>query len=182
MSKKVLGFVGSPRKDGNTDALVDAILSGAESAGARIEKIHLADLDIANCCECSICHSGGPKTCSIKDDMIGLAEKMQGADVLIFGTPVFWWGPSGIFKAFMDRWYGFDLGFAEKKIIFAYPSGDPDEYVARFLRGMFEASLDYMDTKAFAYVPAAGAHDPGDLEKMTGVVANAKQIGADSVK
>jgi len=182
MSKKVLGFVGSPRKNGNTDILVDVILEGAKSAGAEIEKVFLADMDIANCKECLMCHSGGPKVCSIKDDMIGIAEKMQEADVLVFGTPIFWWGPTGIFKTFMDRWYGFDLGFPDKKLIFAYPSGDPDVYVARFLRGMFEASLDYMDTKAFAYVPAAGAHDPGDVCKMADVVEYAKQVGADSVK
>ena len=182
MSKKVLAIVGSPRKNGNTDLLLNVILDGAKSAGAQTEKIYLADFSIENCRECLHCHSGGAKVCAINDDMAGIAEKMREADVLVFGTPIFWWGPTGAFKTFMDRWYGYELGFPEKKLIFAYPSGDPDVYVSRFLRGIFEASLDYMGTKAFAFVPAAGAHDPGDVNNMTDVLENAKQVGYDSVK
>ncbi len=182
MGKKVLGIVGSPRKNGNTDDLIDVILESAGSEGAGTEKIYLKDLQIENCQECLHCHEVDPKICAIKDDMEGLVRKMNAADVWVLGTPIFWWGPSGIFKTFVDRWYGYDIDFKTKKIIFAYASGDPDEQVARYFRGMMEEALGYEGTEAFAFVHAGGASDKGDLKKLDRVVECAKKIGADCLK
>ncbi|MCY3412832.1 MAG: flavodoxin family protein [Candidatus Heimdallarchaeota archaeon] len=65
---KVLGIVGSPRKGGNTDLLVDEILAGSSEAGAIITKIHLNDLNIAPCQACYHCRDYGEY--KNQDDMI----------------------------------------------------------------------------------------------------------------
>lgn len=52
---KVLGLVGSPRKEGNTDLLVSAILNGAAASGHETEKVYLYDFDIAPCLDCKAC-------------------------------------------------------------------------------------------------------------------------------
>ncbi|MEA4853044.1 MAG: NAD(P)H-dependent oxidoreductase [Christensenella sp.] len=181
MSKKILAVVGSPRKGGNTDGLVDAVLEGAAAGGAETEKIYLYDLNIGHCRECLYCHHAEPKTCAIKDDMAELAEKMIMADVLVFGTPIFWWGPSGAFKDFVDRWYGYPLDFSDKKIVLAYASGDPAPEVAQWLVGMMEESVAYEGGKLFAQLHAGGTDAPGDVWKFDSLVEEAKQIGAKCV-
>ena len=58
-TKRVIGFVGSPRKHGNTDILVDEILAGAKEAGATVEKVMLDELEIGPCKACYACRPGG---------------------------------------------------------------------------------------------------------------------------
>ena len=98
---KILGIIGSPRKNGNTHILVDRILEGAEGAGASTEAVFLADLDIAPCDACEVCFKEKP--CKFDDDMIELYDKFLEADTVIFGTPVYWWSPTAYMKTFIDR-------------------------------------------------------------------------------
>ena len=98
---KVLGIVGSPRRNGNTNILMNRILDGAKEAGADTELVFLADLEIAPCDGCGVCLSEKP--CIIDDDMIELYQKVLDADTLIYGTPVYFYGPSAQIKAFIDR-------------------------------------------------------------------------------
>ena len=100
--KRALGIVGSPRRGGNTETLVDAVLAGAAEAGAQVEKVILDELDVRPCRACNACRKTG--ACVQQDDMAGLLEQMQRSDVWVLGTPVYWWGPTAQFKAFLDRW------------------------------------------------------------------------------
>ena len=77
---RVLGIVGSPRIGGNTDILVDEILSGAREAGASTEKIILNNLNIKPCQACNNCYKTGQ--CSQKDDMADLLDKMLYTDFM----------------------------------------------------------------------------------------------------
>ena len=86
---KVLAVVGSPRKGGNTDVLIDQMISGAARAGAEVEKIYLNDMKITPCQACMSCKK--KPGCVIKDDMQGLYPKIMAAEGLLFGTPVYWW-------------------------------------------------------------------------------------------
>ena len=88
MKMKVLALVGSPRKNGNTDLLIDEILSGCKSAGNECSKIYLYDVEIHPCIDCRSCKKGDLE-CPLKDGMKGIYLKMAEADVLIFGTPVY---------------------------------------------------------------------------------------------
>lgn len=86
---KVIGFVGSPRKGGNTDILIDKLLEGAKSKGAETEKIYISDLNINYCVGDLGCirPDKHPGKCIHKDDMANILEKMVKSDVLVFGTP-----------------------------------------------------------------------------------------------
>jgi len=72
---KVLGIVGSPRKGGNTDALVEEVLEGARSKGAETEKIYLDDLKIRPCDACELCSENGK--CVIEDDFQFIFQKIK---------------------------------------------------------------------------------------------------------
>jgi multimeric flavodoxin WrbA len=98
---KILGISTSPRIHGNSDILLRQALSGAESAGAKTEYIHLSDYDISPCIECNACYSRGE--CKIQDDFQQLIKKMLGADRLIFATPVFFMAVCAQAKMLIDR-------------------------------------------------------------------------------
>lgn len=98
---KVLGIMGSPRKRGNTDLLLDEALRGARSGGAEVEKIVVDDLNIAPCREYYGCFKDGK--CVIKDDMEGIYPRLLEADIVILASPIFFYGLSAQVKALVDR-------------------------------------------------------------------------------
>jgi multimeric flavodoxin WrbA len=101
MAMKVLGISASPRLKGNSDLLLRQALAGAESAGAEVEYIRLAEMKISPCTECNDCYKTG--RCVIEDDYQMLIQKAIDADRLIFATPVFFMTVSAQAKLFIDR-------------------------------------------------------------------------------
>lgn len=177
---KVLGIVGSPRRGGNTDVMVDHVLKGAEEAGAVSEKVLLSRLDIGPCLHCETCHR--ERRCAQEDDMIPLMEKMSESQVWVLGTPVYWWGPSAQLKTFIDRWYGAYriYPFEGKRAVLVTPFGDSDADTARFLVGMVQASVDFLEVELAAVVKAAGMNDRGDVLNQPTVLAAARKAGRDA--
>lgn len=85
---KVIGFIASPRKEGNTAWTVHKILEGAKEQGAETESWCFNDLDINPCQGCFGCKNGD-KGCVINDDMQILYDAIEHADVLVLGSPVY---------------------------------------------------------------------------------------------
>lgn len=86
---KVMAFVGSPRKGGNTDILIDKVIEGTRSkAEVKVEKIYLYEANIKYCNACGA-HTvlKGSKECPLDDDMGGILKRMEQADAFIFGSP-----------------------------------------------------------------------------------------------
>jgi len=87
---KIAAIVGSPRKNSNTDLLIDQVIEGAKSkrSDVEVEKIYIYDSNIKYCTGC-MAHTvvGGSKECPLDDDMKDILNKMKEADALIFGTP-----------------------------------------------------------------------------------------------
>ncbi len=105
---RVLGIVGSPRRGGNTERLVDDVLRGSQSVGAEIGKIALSDHRVESCLGCLTCYPEGRDRCANHDDaMAAITQRMKEADVWVLGTPVYCYGPTGLFKTFLDRWICF---------------------------------------------------------------------------
>ena len=101
---KITVFNGSPRAGkGNTHAMVQAFLEGANDAGASSETIFLAKKNIDHCDGCFLCWTSHPGECVIKDDMKILLEKLMASDVIVYATPVYVDNVTGILKTFMDR-------------------------------------------------------------------------------
>ena len=100
-SMRVLGIMGSPRRQSNTEILLDRALEGAREAGAEVEKLLVSKLKIAPCLEIYACRKDGK--CSIKDDMQLLYKKLLEADHVIFASPIFFYGITSQAKAVVDR-------------------------------------------------------------------------------
>lgn len=97
---KVIGLVGSPRK-GNTYFLVNLALEECKKFGIETELVHLGVMKISPCISCDLCKKEG--RCVIEDDFQIIAEKIEKADGLIIGSPVYFGCVSAQLKAFMDR-------------------------------------------------------------------------------
>jgi multimeric flavodoxin WrbA len=104
MSLRIIGLVGSMRRHGNTEVAVHAILDGAaETTGVETTLIALRDYHIEFCRGCFEVHSKDEHPCVIKDDMAGLREALLAADAIVFGSPSYFGGLSGLLRTFLDR-------------------------------------------------------------------------------
>ena len=90
-AKRLLGVVGSPRRNSNTHILVSKILEGA-----LCDILILNDLHIWECDGCHTCWKGS--SCSKSDDMNAIYPKLIDSEVIIFGTPFYWYGPMALMK------------------------------------------------------------------------------------
>lgn len=180
---RVLGIVGSPRKKGNTNAMVDAILQGAATKGAGVEMVHLSKQKIKPCKACNVCREKGK--CRHDDDMEELLAMMKESDVWVFGTPVYWWGPTAQMKTFVDRWYQDVNGLrnsGKKKVILAIPYGDTDSSTARNTIGMFKESLKYLKKDIVEIIEGPGMVDLHDAEKNEELMRLCMKVGKQIAK
>jgi len=98
---RALGIAGSPRRQGNTEILLDRFLSGAESAGAQVQKIVVSELEIGGCLNCQGCWEDG--ICVLEDDFGQVNEALVASDVISVASPLFFWNVPAQLKALIDR-------------------------------------------------------------------------------
>jgi multimeric flavodoxin WrbA len=178
---QVLGIIGSPRIGGNTDVLVNEVLKGAEEAGASIENIYLNKLEIKGCQACNSCYKTGH--CAQRDDMEPLLEKMEKSDLWILGTPIYWWGPTAQFKAFLDRWYHpKHQEFKGKKAIIVIPLGGGHERYARHTIGLLEDVFNYLSIELVEKVLAPGFNRRGEVKKNSDLMKKAFNAGVNAIR
>ena len=125
MSKKVLVISTSPRKGGNSDVLADAFIRGAQEAGSSVEKVTLYDKTIGFCKGCLTCVKA--QRCVIHDDAVDIVEKMRNADVIVFATPIYYYGMCGQMKTMLDRsnpLYSADYAFRDIYLLSAAAEED----------------------------------------------------------
>jgi multimeric flavodoxin WrbA len=102
---KVLGICCSPRRNANTEALLQEVLNSAQEAGAEVEMFTVAGKKMFPCDACGSCKKTGK--CHIDDDMQPLYEKLLAADGIVFGAPIYFWNMCAQAKIIMDRTYAF---------------------------------------------------------------------------
>ena len=98
---KVLGIYGSPRKNGNSDQLLDKALEGAQAAGADVKRVYARDLKMCGCLECGGCDKTGK--CVVEDDMQNVYPLLEEAQAIFLASPIFFYGITSQVKALVDR-------------------------------------------------------------------------------
>ncbi len=164
MNKKVLVISSSYRTKGNSARLAEQFAKGALEAGNDVEYISLHDKKIGFCRGCLACQK--TKKCVISDDADIIREKMLHADVVVFATPVYYYGVSGQLKTLLDRCnplYASDYRFRDIYLLFA-AAEDGDDAEKRTLDN-FDGWAVCFDKARFAgYVFCGGVNDVGDIE------------------
>lgn len=114
---KLIAINGSPRRNGNTAALLHKSLEGAAAAGAETECINLYTLQYKGCISCFYCKRKDKKhgTCIVKDDLTSVLEKVKQADAVIFGSPVYFMNLTAEMQAFLERLF-FSLNIYSQEI------------------------------------------------------------------
>ena len=110
MSKKIVILNGSPRKTGNTSALVKAFTEGAESAGNTVTDFFLDKMDIHGCKGCFGGHSSKECPCVQKDDMAQIYPAVKECDVVVLASPLYYWTMSGQLRTALDRLFALEEG------------------------------------------------------------------------
>lgn len=101
---KVLAINSSPHLDkGNTAMVLNPFLGGMEELGADVKTIYPLKMTIKPCMGCLKCWTKTPGACIIKDDMSNILPMIKEADVIVFATPIYWDGMSGLMKMFFDK-------------------------------------------------------------------------------
>jgi NAD(P)H-dependent FMN reductase len=104
----ILAISGSRNPQGQTAAVINAILKGVTEGGGTAESIFLPALAIERCRQCDIdgygiCRQEG--WCVIKDDFAAISAKIAKADAVVFATPVYYQDLSESLRAFLDRYH-----------------------------------------------------------------------------
>jgi len=176
-----LGVIGSPRRNGNTHVLVSCVLEGAASAGAQTDTLFLADTTIRECDGCHLCWEG--EHCPKADDMAGIFPRIIEADAIVFGTPVYWYGPTGLMKLFIDRFVFFNspghrTWVAGKPAVIVVPYEEADPETVRPVVEFFEKCFAYLGMELVAKIIAPGVSARGEVRNQEDLLREAFKVGA----
>ncbi len=184
---KVLAIVGSPRKAGNTDIMVEQVLEGAEECGAEARKIYLNELKVGCCQACGHCSTAKPwDGCAMKDDMIAVHEALKWCDAFVIGTPIHFFGPSSQTHVFIDRLYclirsdqdGDRHALRGKRLglVIAFGGTDPFSSGASNAYAIFRDIAHFFGIKLVGVVYGS-AMDWGEITEKETVLDEARELG-----
>lgn len=163
---KIVVLNGSPRKNGNTEIMVDAFCDGAKEKGHSVYKVNLGTKKIAPCIDCKYCftHNG---ICSQKDDMGEIMAEINGADMIVFASPIYWFTVSAQLKVAIDRMYA----LAGTKVTIKYAallldSGSPG--VFRSAVAMYEDTCSYLKWEDKGILIVHGMEKKGTMADSPG--------------
>ena len=103
---KIIVLMGSPNRKGSTNILVENFLKGAEEAGHSCEVIDVCHADIHPCTGCVACGYEGP--CVQTDDIAAIRQKLLSSDMVVFATPLYYYGMSAQLKTVIDRFCAYN--------------------------------------------------------------------------
>ena len=104
---KIIAINGGPRKKWNTATLLEKALDGAASKGAQTETVDLYDLDFKGCISCFACKIRGGKSygkCAVRDDLAPVFKRIEEADAVVLGSPIYLGTATGEMRSFLERW------------------------------------------------------------------------------
>jgi multimeric flavodoxin WrbA len=178
---KAIILIGSPRKGGNTDLLAEAFLEGVREAGGEGEKLFVDDFNI---------HPIGPVgdvlaervDVHADDDFLAVFRRVAEADILVFGSPVYWQGLPAQLKAFVDRWSCYYVGpmlvdgMSGKIMAALVPHGAPDPDHHKWVTGPMQVWAAHFDAQWAGHVSVA-AQKAGLVAGMPEVLQQARELG-----
>lgn len=164
MAKKVLVLVGSPRAGGNTEALADAFMMGAKAAGHEVVKIQAGHLAAKGCQDCKYCFSHQGE-CVQKDGMQEIYAQYSETDLVVFATPLYFYGFSAQLKTAIDRLYAhtFVESRVSSAVLLAVAADEEKESFAPLI-AQYRAILKYMGWEDQGVIAVNSIEAKGDIQ------------------
>ena len=180
---KVLALLASPRKNGNTEILLERVIEGAVHEGCQVETVNLHTHPVRPIDDCNECESHGSCTIDENDNYGMIIEKFLESDCIILATPTYWYSVSAQMKAFIDRWYcserlmpGFHRKIRGKKVAVIAVHGEDDPAVTKHLFGQLQRSFQYLGLDFIGKVQGK-ALASGEMSRNKDVLEKAYKLG-----
>ncbi len=173
---KILVLTGSPRKNGNSCFLAESFIQGARAAGHQITRVDCAFAKVHPCIACEKCHTAG--VCAFADDFTkGIRDALIEADMVVFASPVYYYGISAQLKAVIDRFYAVDDKIhGGKKAALLLTLADTDSVTAKPALAHYEGICGYLGWQDVGRIIALGQWNAGDV-KASGYPEAARELG-----
>ncbi len=161
---KIVILKGSPNKHGSSNMLADNFIKGAKEAGHTITEIDAAHSDISPCIGCV--HCGYEGECALSDDMDEIREEILKSDMMVFVTPLYYYGMSAQLKILIDRFCSRNFSIQQKNfksalLTVAYNS---DDWTFDALEAHYDTLIRYLNLNDCGRVLGYGCGTPSMTE------------------
>lgn len=157
----IIVLQGSPNKNGSTAILTESFERGAEEAGHKIVHIDVASKNIKPCIGCVTCGYEGP--CVIKDGNREIREAVLEADMIVFATPLYYYGMSAQLKTVVDRFCAYNSSINRKhmKSALLTVAWNSDDWTFDALESHYRTLVKYLNFDNQGMVLGRGCGTPG---------------------
>ena len=163
---KILVLTGSPRKNGNSNTLADNFVKGAEEAGHEVVRFDAAFKEVHPCIGCNACGMDGP--CVFKDDFEFVRQHIVDADMVVFATPMYYFGISAQLKAVIDRFYAINGQIHRPKkaaLLMTYANTAASE--AKPIESHYQTLIKYLGWTDAGQIIASGVWTAGAVNQTS---------------
>ncbi len=169
---------GSPNITGSTALLCEQFTQGARASGHEVDRIDLAELSIAPCTGCGRCGYGA-HPCVQHDDMRIVRETILDADMVVFATPLYYYGMSAQLKIVIDRFCADNIAIESKRLKAALisPAWNADSWTFDALVLHYQTLCRYLHMQDKGMILGYGCGTPG-MTKHSSAMNEAYELGA----
>lgn len=160
---KILVLNGSPRANGNTEAMAEAFAKGAKEAGHQVKVLPVGQKQIAGCKGCEYCHTKGNGTCIQKDDMEEVYRELADAEMLVLASPIYYFTLSGQLQCCIHRTYAVGIPKKLKRAAMLLSSGSDGVYEPAKQQYQ-QALIDYMGLADLGVITAHGSQNKSETK------------------
>lgn len=166
---RVVVLMGSMRKGGNTDLLVQAFVEGARKEN-DVEVVSVADYKINPCIGCNTCFTREENKCFQEDDMSKVYDKLRLADLVVIASPVYFYGISAQLKAIVDRLHTpVRNKFKIKKLALILVGAATMPELFDPIKLQYQMVLNFFHLEDAGMVLVKGAKEKGDVKNGDGL-------------
>ena len=157
---KIIVLMGSPNPKGSTSILVEQFRRGAEEGGHAVEVIDVCRADVHPCIGCVRCGYEGP--CVQKDDVEEIRRKLLNADMVVFATPLYYYGMTAQLKTVIDRFcaYNSSLNSRHLKSALLTVAWNADDWTFEALEAHYKTLVRYINFEDKGMVLGYGCGTP----------------------
>lgn len=173
---KIVVITGSAHRNGTSAFLAENFIKGAEEAGHEIFRFDAAFKNVHPCIGCEKCHNT-EDGCAFADDMNELNPKLLEADMLVFVSPIYYFGMNAQIRTVIDRFYANDgaLHAPKKSALLLTCAGTSDETIEGAV-ATYRATANWLGWKDMGIVAARGCATL-DAMKQTDYPKQAYELG-----
>lgn len=165
ISMRIVVIEGSPHKAGSSNLLASEFIRGAKEAGHSVTVFDAAHSVIGPCNGCDFCGMNG--SCVQADDMVHLRDALLSSDMVVFVTPLYYFGISAQMKATIDRFYAFNGQLSSKglKAALIVAAWNSDDWTMADVSAHYRTLCRYLRMENAGEVLATGCGTPSTTRR-----------------